>query len=161
MNVRALVALLALPTAIMGCGSTVSAHVVDVEVDYAGVVTHGALHFPDYDEAIVGADSSCGLFKGNCGTTTSASATVSGNSPILGASMETSGEGSARIYDLAVRRAPGDEGDSRSLYGPNVRCRVYYSTEGRSGDFGKPTNCYNTTSDVSVTLTFRDGDDGQ
>lgn len=143
-----------------GCGPTVSAHVVDVLVDDEGVLSRAVLSFPDHDEEIVGMDDSCGLFTGNCGTFTSVRAEVRGDGTVLGARMETAGEGSSRTYDLTLKRRADDPPSGRPYDdGGDVHCRVYHFTDREElSGFGHPEGCYGTSRKVSVTLTFRDGD---
>lgn len=131
-----------------GCGSQVSAHLIDVVVDDQSVVTHGVLAFPD----------ACGTLGGECPESTHAYAIVSGDTPVVGARMETGGDGSSRIYDLTMRGDPD---------GPvHGTCRFYYFTDDfndrpAEGDFGEPNEGgFVGERAVTVTLKFRDGDDG-
>ena len=159
-------ALLAAATLLTGCGPTVSAHVVDVVVDDEGVVSHAVLSFPDHDEKLSGGDDSCGLFSGNCGSFTFVRAEVAGDGKVVGAVLETHGEGSSRTYDVALRRREDDPPvRTPGISGPDdepVQCRVYHFTDRADlSGFGKPERCYGTSRNVTVTLTFRGGDDGR
>lgn len=153
--------LFALGLWLTGCGHTVSEHVIDVVVDDEGIITRGVLSFAAHDEEIVGGDGSCGLFSGNCGDFTRAHAAITGDAPIAAATMETHGEGDSRTYDVELRRREDDPVQPMTFWGPNVQCRVYHFTDRTDlSRIGAPNRCYNTTRNINVTLTFRDGDDG-
>jgi hypothetical protein len=156
--------LLALPLALSGsgCSSTISAHQLDLTVDYDGVHTQAVLAFADFDpnKFDTAGDSTCRPFtpypelNGDCEVDRPMQATiVSGDAPVQSATMTAGLNGAVISYDVFVNRAADDPRPPDDPTAEPFRTCNFLVGDGRS-DFGQPRDC--STDDAHpCTMTLR------
>jgi hypothetical protein len=142
-------ALLALPLALSGSGcssSTVSAHELNLTVDYDGAHTQAVLAFADFDPAKFDSpgDSMCdplfGTNVGHCEKDLPMHATiVSGDAPVNDATMSVGLGGGPILYWVFLNRAADDPQPPNDPSAP-----LFLSADFLDGDIsslGRPTGC--------------------